>query len=997
MSAAVRSGVRRQSGFLGLCLREAVAVAASLGFSFWFALRQLDAVSPEFRAHAPVLSWLPTLITSCLAMLCIYVALRLTAGRAIKAFRSDWPATARVVVFSASVIGAIAISPLAGAITLVAAGALLTVGEFATTARADEYRRLAKEYLVPFAVVLAADWLLITSVSPSYLGRAATRSGVTYLVDASLAMSGFVNAFSFSFSTFYHGYSGAAQEVPTGLTSIVLSAISFLNIFPLWEASSFFKIVYLMLFGFFVAASWFFYLFLRQVRVSLPIATAAASVYVAGNGFFMRAAVSDNAWYVTEYVALPVALFAAAKAFRSGSLVAAAWAGLVVASQFYLMAPHPEAAIYSVAVFAVLALSCLAVPERSGCSRGRAFAVCVVSGVAFTLGAVAYLAPIAASELTGTMDVVGRKIALQPGYTLPIPLFYFVVVGLGAAAELYREYRFRHANWAVLGFLFISAVGMALAIHGVAADVMIFTERRFAWAVHLLPPDRFLTWLGLGTIVIAAFGADALLVFLHRSRWWADFVSDGGHWRVIGVNAAASLAGFSFLVLLMTSNTGNAREGMIFDARTAPFYEAITAALANSLAPADQRASLPYVRARLTAFEIDAPRSDPAWAHYAAELQSEGVGSAQDLREDRVRPFARRVASIIDASSLRMPAHDDLPQNKDGYLAGLDDPYARVMAILGSDHQADFLGAGRNVRNMHNSSEMYDTGVTIGFPMIHALYMYPLSALGEFQTMKQVLPNYSISWRRYPWLYYDEDVFGDPDFRKILNIGGVSDYVTLPSDRLRQEVARDGSGLVMLPNSSPQLPPRYFVIADTRAYDAAYLARVVSAKAPANVAGAEAAAHGYYRFRIDEAAYHRAIEPLLGNLLSLERRHDAIIEGATPVPPESDNPSARGGRVEIDGIAGPRTGIKVICPDPSCWLVYNLAALPGWRAYVDGRPAPIARANYAFLAVEVAQGPHYVGFFYLPLVGTYADLVSLAALLALLVRSNFSPSRAARA
>jgi len=921
-------------------------------------------------------------------MTCIFAALRLTGRRATRAFRSDWPDIVRIFVFLLSVIMAIGFEPLAGAVMLLTAGTVVTAGEFALTARVNDYRRVAKEYVVPFAIVFAAQWLFVTSVSPSHLDRAPTRSGITYLVDASLAMSGFVNAFYSSFSTFYHGYWGAAQDVPTGLASILLSVISFLDVLPLWQASSFFEIVYLMVFGFFVAASWFFYLFLREVRVSRWAATAVASVFVAGNGFFLRAAASDNAWYVTEYAVLPVALYAFAKAVRSGSLTAAAWAGVAVASQFYLMAPHPEATIYSVAVFAVLALSCFAVPERRASSRGRVIVLALASGMAFVLASAAYLVPIAAAEFGGTMDVVGRKIALQSGYTLPVPLFDFVVVGLGAAAELYREFRFRHANWVVTGFLVIAGASMFLAIPGTASSLMIFTEHRFAWAPHLLPPDRFLTWLGLAVIVIAAFGSDATFVFLRRTRWWAETVSRGGHWRVLGCNGAAQLAAFAGVVLLMTITTENSRHGLIFDARTSRFYESISASLANSLAPADRIASIPYLRRRLMAFEADVPLSEPVRAHYMAELRAEGAGSAQDLREARVRPFAERVANLVDATFLRIPGHDDLPQNKDGILAALGDPYARVMAVLGSEHQVDFLGAGRNVKNMHNSSEMYDTGVTIGFPMIHALYMYPLSSVGEFETMKEVLPNYSISWRRYPWLYYDEDVFGSHGFRKVLNIAGVSDYVTLPSDTVRREVARDGSGLVVTHEGGPQPSQHYFVIADTRAYDQVYLARAVAPKEPADVPRAEAAVHAYYRGRIDGATYRAAITPLLDNLLGLERRHDALIEGAAPAPPGSANPSVRGGSAMIDGIAGPRTGVEVACPDPSCWLVYNLAALPGWRAYVDGRPEPIARANYAFLAVAVPQGRHYVGFFYLPLVSTCADCASLVTLLGMLLWSG---------
>jgi uncharacterized membrane protein YfhO len=40
---------------------------------------------------------------------------------------------------------------------------------------------------------------------------------------------------------------------------------------------------------------------------------------------------------------------------------------------------------------------------------------------------------------------------------------------------------------------------------------------------------------------------------------------------------------------------------------------------------------------------------------------------------------------------------------------------------------------------------------------------------------------------------------------------------------------------------------------------------------------------------------------------------------------------------------------------------------PGWKAYIDGQPAEIYRANYLFRAVQVEAGGHLVEFRYEPL------------------------------
>ena len=63
---------------------------------------------------------------------------------------------------------------------------------------------------------------------------------------------------------------------------------------------------------------------------------------------------------------------------------------------------------------------------------------------------------------------------------------------------------------------------------------------------------------------------------------------------------------------------------------------------------------------------------------------------------------------------------------------------------------------------------------------------------------------------------------------------------------------------------------------------------------------------------------------------------------------------------------------------------------PGWRATVNGAPAPILRANYAFRAVEVPAGTSTVEFRYRPvsvLIGAAITAITLAGLAILAFRS----------
>jgi hypothetical protein len=64
-------------------------------------------------------------------------------------------------------------------------------------------------------------------------------------------------------------------------------------------------------------------------------------------------------------------------------------------------------------------------------------------------------------------------------------------------------------------------------------------------------------------------------------------------------------------------------------------------------------------------------------------------------------------------------------------------------------------------------------------------------------------------------------------------------------------------------------------------------------------------------------------------------------------------------------------------------LVLTDVFYPGWTASVDGAPAPLYAADYAFRGVPVAAGEHTVEFRYRPRSFTGGAMVSAASLLAL--------------
>lgn len=91
------------------------------------------------------------------------------------------------------------------------------------------------------------------------------------------------------------------------------------------------------------------------------------------------------------------------------------------------------------------------------------------------------------------------------------------------------------------------------------------------------------------------------------------------------------------------------------------------------------------------------------------------------------------------------------------------------------------------------------------------------------------------------------------------------------------------------------------------------------------------------------------------------RREVVLPEGA-PALVES-TPSA--GRARVVDRRSDRLAMEVEASGPA-YLVVTEMFDPGWRATVDGRPAPVHRANLIFRAVPVPPGRHEVRMRYLP-------------------------------
>jgi len=113
-----------------------------------------------------------------------------------------------------------------------------------------------------------------------------------------------------------------------------------------------------------------------------------------------------------------------------------------------------------------------------------------------------------------------------------------------------------------------------------------------------------------------------------------------------------------------------------------------------------------------------------------------------------------------------------------------------------------------------------------------------------------------------------------------------------------------------------------------------------------------------------------------------------VLEDGQPLAVQSDAPA------EVNVVRYETNGLEIaVVSEAEGYLVLSDPFYPGWQAELDGEPAPILRANYAFRAVRIPAGNHRLTMAFRPASWSLGLLISGLTLVALVAAAVVSALR----
>ncbi len=836
-------------------------------------------------------------------------------------------------------------------------------------------------------------------------------SGGFVPVSSSVFKSQYVNAKLFSFFGLDHAFWGAILRSANGLYSWLIPFLSFTLDLPAVDTDTYHRLLLIITFASCVLGSFGFYLYLyRGLRLSFAVSAIGGVLFVFYNQYFAFMMASDYPAFYTVFVCFPFSLLFLHLAFDEGEALWAGASGIALALPFYLIAPHPEAVMHGVWVYlAYLLFLILGGPQ----TLVVGIRLAAVSLVAYFFAAAAYLWPLFHMVRAGEVIYFGHKQgAFNHSFHGPVDLLSSSLEGLWpwvvcalALLPVLAVDRQRHR----IGLFFFAVLLWFLLffVPGESGWLASFLEIHFP-TINFFTFYRFATYYAWALLVLALYGLEALrtarlrpallglagvvavggLLYLLRPslysalEFFGAFFEDDNWSRPALATSLLALAIAVGLVVrdrlprrarpALTALLVAAAIGMAALSRTVGFFQPVVdpqnprdcrpytllaTVLANYPGVAPDPSSLDALRQRFLDFErdvrepVDLRGTETARA-YQALLGLARYQSASELVREELLPAAIKLAPFLDhfyTNEYGCIYRPGFPKNyrvPDPNRAALLQSVGRNQRVLFATGDETAIGIGQGFL-MHNAAESIDSRYMASFPPIHELYLMPGNYYQELGT--SVAP--------MQWIPKLVRVLNSAP-RRIHNLAGIDYYVAHQKDW-------DGAPLqakedvVALPQRLPLGSERDFVLLrDQRSNGLAFLAERIHHADPSLAQFDQFKAYfSAFDNRAEWPAYRAEADEKMRVLAKLSRHEALLTDGAAP-----SEAGGSGNRVIVEQVIDNRAALRVHCEQQPCLLVFNFAAIDGWRAFAEEQELPIERVNLAFLGTRVPLGDHLIWF-----------------------------------
>lgn len=821
-------------------------------------------------------------------------------------------------------------------------------------------------------------------VSPLYWDNALTSAGQVHFaqqlqpVCTPLYKSSYVYSKFYNFAGGSNAFWSSALKTWSDMKSPLISLSTLVFDLPAIDVNAYLRLIYIISFFLFIAGSFGFYLFLFYgLRLSYFVSVLGGGLFIISNLGFVYTVGLEFTYFFVIFTLMPYVLLCICLAHKNSNPYWAALGGIILATNFYIIPSHPEAVIHGF-FYIYLYLCFFTFFDLYNASFKQRIIIGLVFTIMLILVSFAYIQPIFSALLTGDYHVWGHPIVIfgygiHSSFKAIIYPFWLSGMWISLLSILLIAHILKNKklNFFYLYFFVVFLFFSLLLIPGRNGPIAHILET-YLPQIHFQSFKRIMIYYYFTALVLLLIGLqtllkDIIIPFLNRRFSGSDVVFKFSQYIFQSIILILCVVFYLFkspnIAYLENARYMHTQSGI-------KPYIALATLLSNYKGLEADQSSLYFIQERLKQFEIDLINpTDYSMTEYAIKyysiLKENNTATASEIETQKIIKVAYEAYPLIDQFYFSKLGHRTFPLLPPYNLAAFFTevaPYKRIFAGIqlpaGKDSHGIYatgFGEGRLLVNTTQSCEPF---VQNGYIPIHTLYIIP---------------------GQDPSLIYFSAVEGDvilsESSRKYINIAGV-DIILLHETSYLKLNDKEKFALKKVTTHMPTEMgySDYLALENLESYGLVYFANSIT------YVDSEIPARIFKKFKPRSEEYQEQLNVLRKYLTKLENRHDIILEG--PRKKELRVTPLRGasGNCNIEGFVLNMAAMGVECDEDICNLVFNVAAVPGWKAYVGRKPAEIRRANFAFMSIEVPKGNHLVWFEYRPNDEIISRMISLSTI-----------------